>query len=124
MVASSDNSGAFIHGSVLMPQEEMLEIKKEKKSFKIGVLADNSGFEHRVPLAPLAVEQLVNEGFEILIEQGAGVGANFSDRQFSEYGAQIVSSRKSNHYHIFTYKLSKQGVFYQFNKEADYCNCI
>jgi alanine dehydrogenase len=93
MVASSDNSGAFIHGSVLMPQEEMLEIKKEKKSFKIGVLADNSGFEHRVPLAPLAVEQLVNEGFEILIEQGAGVGANFTDRQFSDYGAQIVSSK-------------------------------
>lgn len=94
MVAStSDKSGTFIHGSVMMPQEEMLEIKTEKRSYKIGVLADNSGIEHRIPLAPLAVEQLVNNGFEIYIEQGAGIGANFTDRQFSEYGARIVSEK-------------------------------
>ena len=91
--SSSDKSGNFIKGTLLMPQEEMLEVRKERKSFKIGILSDNSGIEHRIPLAPLAVEQLVNEGLEVFIEQGAGSGANFSDRQFSEYGAQIISEK-------------------------------
>ncbi len=87
---STNQSGTFIHGAIMMPQEETLELKKEKKSYKIGVFSDNSGIEHRIPIAPLAVEQLINQGFNILIEQGAGIGANFSDRQFSESGAQIA----------------------------------
>jgi len=91
--SSSNKPDAFINGSVMMPQEEMLEIRKEKKSYKIGILADTSGIEHRIPLAPLAVELLVNEGFEVMLEQGAGKGANFTDRLFSEYGAQIIREK-------------------------------
>jgi len=93
MVSSSDKSGAFISGSVMMPQEEMLEIKREKKTYKIGVLSDTSGIEHRIPLAPLAIEQLVSQGFEVYVEQGAGAGANFTDRQFAEYGANIITEK-------------------------------
>lgn len=88
-MTSIQKSGAFIHGSVLMPQEEMLEVIAEKKSYKVGVPAEISGVEHRIPLAPLAVETLVNEGFDIIIQQGAGKGASFNDKQFSDYGATI-----------------------------------
>lgn len=79
----------------LMPQEEMLDIKKDSKIIKIGIPADNSGIEHRVPLAPLAVEMLLKKGgdFEIIIERGAGKGANFSDHQYSEYGARITEDK-------------------------------
>ncbi len=90
-MGSSQNSGAFIHGSILMPQEEMLEVITEKKSFKIGIPADCSGVEHRIPLAPLAVEHLVNEGFEVIIQEGAGRGSNFYDHQFADYGANITT---------------------------------
>lgn len=90
-MASTQKSGAFIHGSVLMPQEEMLEVITEKKSYKVGVPAETSGVEHRIPLAPLAIETLVNEGFEVIIQEGAGKGANFSDKQFADYGATISS---------------------------------
>ena len=76
-----------------MPQEEMLEVITEKKSYTIGVPADNTGVEHRVPLAPLAVDQLVKDGFHILIEEGAGRGANFTDKQYSDYGASIVKEK-------------------------------
>lgn len=89
-MTSSQKPGAFIHGSVLMPQEEMLEVITEKKSFKIGVPAENSGVEHRIPLAPLAVEYLVKEGFEVIIQEGAGRGSNFYDQQFADYGATIT----------------------------------
>lgn len=89
-MTSSQKSGAFIHGSVLMPQEEMLEVITEKKSFKIGVPAETSGVEHRIPLAPLAVEYLVKEGFEVIIQEGAGRGSNFYDQQFADYGATIT----------------------------------
>ncbi len=89
-MTSSQKTGAFIHGSVLMPQEEMLEVITEKKSFRVGVPADCSGVEHRIPLAPLAAEHLVREGFEVVIQEGAGRGSNFSDQQFADYGALIT----------------------------------
>lgn len=90
-MTSTQKSGAFLSSSVFMPQEEMLEVMTEKKSFKIGMPADNSGVEHRIPLAPLAVETLVNEGFEVFIQEGAGKGSNFTDKQFADYGAHISS---------------------------------
>ncbi|HOZ29562.1 MAG TPA: alanine dehydrogenase [Bacteroidales bacterium] len=92
MTSTHKSDTAFIHGSVMMPQEEMLEVITEKKSMKIGIPADCSGIEHRIPLAPLAVEQLVKEGFMIYIQEGAGKGANFTDLQYSDYGATITKN--------------------------------
>ncbi|HNQ67008.1 MAG TPA: alanine dehydrogenase [Bacteroidales bacterium] len=92
MASTHKSDSTFIHGSVLMPQEEMLEVITEKKSMKIGIPADCSGIEHRIPLAPLAVEQLVKEGFKIFIQEGAGKGANFTDVQYADYGATITKS--------------------------------
>ncbi|MDR2011252.1 MAG: alanine dehydrogenase [Bacteroidales bacterium] len=85
-----DKQGIFIHNSLLFPQEELLEITLESRKYKIGIPADNSGNEYRVPLAPLAVEQLKKEGFEIIIEKNAGKGANFTDSQYAESGAVIT----------------------------------
>ena len=93
-MTSMGKSGKFLQNLGLMPQEEVLEVITEKKTFKVGVPADWSGVEHRIPLAPLAVEQLVKDGFEIFLESGLGKGANFSDRQFAEYGAHIVNGRE------------------------------
>lgn len=89
-----DKQGIFIHNSLLFPQEELLEITLENKNYRIGIPADNSGIEHRVPLAPLAVEQLIKEGFEVLIEKGAGKGANFNDGQYAESGAQVTNLKE------------------------------
>lgn len=92
MASTHKSDSTFIHGSVLMPQEEMLEVITEKKSMKIGIPADCSGIEHRIPLAPLAIEQLVKEGFKIYIQEGAGKGANFTDLQYADYGAIITKN--------------------------------
>lgn len=87
------NSSVLIKNASLMPQEEMLEVRRERKIFKIAIPADYSGIEHRIPLAPLAVDMLIKNDFEIIIEKGAGKGANFSDYQYAEYGAKITDDK-------------------------------
>ena len=75
-----------------MPQEEMLEVAKKKSSLQIGIPKECSLQERRIPLVPDAVAVLVNNGHEVIIETGAGEGASFSDKDYSEAGAQIVYS--------------------------------
>lgn len=78
----------------LMPQEEMLEIGKKHKKIVLGVPKENHQLEKRVSLTPEAVEVLVNNGHDVLIESNAGEGANYSNTKYSEHGAFIVESRK------------------------------
>jgi len=54
----------------------------------------NSFQERRVALVPEAVSLLVSNGHEIKVETKAGENANFSDREYSEAGAQITYDRK------------------------------
>ncbi|RFC53827.1 alanine dehydrogenase [Brumimicrobium aurantiacum] len=78
----------------LLPQEEMLEIARKKGRLKIGVPCENTFQERRVALVPEAVSLLVANGHEIKVETKAGENANFSDRAYSEAGAEIVYDRK------------------------------
>ena len=76
----------------LLPQEEMLEIKRQKKSVSIGLPREISFQENRIALVPEAVGLLVQNGHQVLIETNAGRAAHFLDNEFSEQGAQIVYS--------------------------------
>lgn len=78
----------------LLPQEEMLEIARRKGSLNIGVPREDSFQERRVALVPEAVSLLVANGHQIKVETRAGENSNFSDREYSEAGAQIVYDRK------------------------------
>jgi alanine dehydrogenase len=74
----------------LLPQEEMLEVGKKQKMLVIGLPKENHKLESRVPLTPEAVEILVGNGNEILIEKDCGKAANYSDNDYSEKGGIIV----------------------------------
>ena len=76
----------------LAPQEQMLEVRKRRNSFFIGLPKEISLSENRITLTPDAVALLVNNGHEIWIETKAGIGSKFSDQQYSEAGAKIVYS--------------------------------
>jgi len=76
-----------------LPQEEMLEIGKKKQKLVIGIPKENKKYESRVGLTPEAVEILVNNGHEVIIEKGAGAAANYTDNDYSENGAQIVDNK-------------------------------
>lgn len=75
----------------LLPQEEMLEIVKQKGELFIGIPKETYFQEKRICLTPDAVAAVVANGHRVLVEKGAGEEAGFSDRQYSEAGAEITS---------------------------------
>lgn len=61
----------------------------------IGVPKEIKNNENRVALTPAGVLQLVNAKHSIRIETNAGVGSGFSDEDYIEAGAEIVSCAKA-----------------------------
>ncbi|MBB2150177.1 alanine dehydrogenase [Pedobacter gandavensis] len=80
---------------LLQPKETMSEINKKTNSLYIGIPKEISFQENRIALTPLSVALLINNGHRVIIESGAGVGANFSDNDYSEQGATISFHKKS-----------------------------
>jgi alanine dehydrogenase len=95
MVAQKPESSnvPLMYGGIL-PQEEMLEIGKKHKKLTIGIPKDNHNLERRVSLTPEAVEVLVNNGHDVLMETKAGEGARYSDTDYSEGGGFIIENKK------------------------------
>jgi NAD(P) transhydrogenase subunit alpha len=59
---------------------------------KIGLLKESVVGEQRVALSPDITKKLITKGFEVDVTAGAGEHAHFSDTQYSEAGAKIVSA--------------------------------
>jgi H+-translocating NAD(P) transhydrogenase subunit alpha len=57
---------------------------------KVGVLKEIVEDERRVGLVPETVGRMVKDGYEVIVETGAGQGYNL-DENYEEAGAQIVS---------------------------------
>jgi len=74
------------------PQEQLLEVKKRRHAFFIGLPREISLQENRISLTPDAVALLVNNGHEVWVEAKAGIGSKFIDKQYSDAGAKIVYS--------------------------------
>ena len=82
----------FSEGEQLLPQEETLDIHVNPKNITIGVPAETSFQECRLPLVPQAVGLLVANGHQVIIENDAGKSAHFSNKDFTEVGARVVYS--------------------------------
>ncbi len=78
----------------LLPQEETLEISREKGELFIGIPKETYFQEKRICLTPDAVNAIANNGHKVLIEKGAGNEAGFSDKDYSEAGAILTSDTK------------------------------
>lgn len=78
----------------LLPQEETLEIFRQKGKLFIGLPKEAYFQEKRICLTPDAVGSIVAHGHEVLIESGAGEEAGFSDNEYSEAGGQITKDKK------------------------------
>ena len=59
---------------------------------RIAVPREIKSGEKRVALVPDIISKLTKAGLEVVIETGAGVAAQYSDKQFSDAGAQVKSS--------------------------------
>lgn len=78
----------------LIPKPELLEIPNKQEKFSIGIPRETNNQEKRILLTPDAVEVLVNNGHQVTVEAGAGEGAQFSDKEYSEAGAEICYHTK------------------------------
>jgi len=78
----------------LLPQEETLEILKQKRELFIGIPKENQYQEERICLTPDAVNAITANGHRVLIEAGAGESANFSDADYSKAGGEITRDTK------------------------------
>ena len=57
-----------------------------------GVIAETLAGERRVALVPSVVPALAKIGVSVLVQQGAGAAAGFTDAAFGEKGAEIAPS--------------------------------
>ena len=74
--------------------EETLDIKPKRESLCIGIPKEDSFNENRIALTPDAVSVIVANGHEVNVESNAGIGANYSDNDYSEAGAKILYDKK------------------------------
>lgn len=77
----------------LLPQEEMLAIGRKKGKLMIGIPKETTFQENRVALNPEAVQLLVSNGHQVLVETQAGKMASYEDVKYSEAGAEIAYDR-------------------------------
>jgi len=78
----------------LLPQEEKLEISRYKSELFIGIPNETSFQERRICLTPDAVNSLTCNGHRVLLESGAGESSSYSDKDYSEAGAEITNDTK------------------------------
>ena len=78
----------------LLPQEEKLEIARHKSELFIGIPKEISFQERRICLTPDAVNSLVAHGHRVMIEAGAGASSSYSDKEYSDAGAEITQDTK------------------------------
>jgi NAD(P) transhydrogenase subunit alpha len=87
---------------------------------KVGIVKEIRPDEKRVAVAPHTVERLVKDGFEVVIEAGAGASASFPDRQYQAAGATLVATAKEvwDSADIVA-KVRAPGVHPDYGHEAD-----
>jgi len=78
----------------LLPQEEKLEVGKQRSDLFIGIPKETSYQERRICLTPDAVNSLTSHGHRVMIEAGAGMTSSYSDKEYSDAGAEITHDTK------------------------------
>jgi alanine dehydrogenase len=93
MINDKGKSGKVSFGNTaFMPKEEHLETSVKNRRISIGIPSDNKDDEKRVALTPEAVNLLIENDNEVIVQKGAGLGANYTDKDYSENGAIISDS--------------------------------
>ena len=80
--------------SQLLPQEEKLEVARHKSELFIGIPKETSYQERRICLTPDAVSSLVSHGHRVMLEAGAGESSSYTDKEYSDAGAEITQDTK------------------------------
>lgn len=74
--------------------EETLDVKPKGTELFIGIPKENSFNENRIALTPEAVGVMVANGHRVIMETKAGEGASYTDKDYSDAGAEIAFDKK------------------------------
>ena len=77
-----------------IPQELLKEMAGTRHSLLIGIPKENQENEKRLAFTPEAIDMITQAGHTVRLEEGAGAGTNYSDRDYAESGAEIVSKEQ------------------------------
>lgn len=94
MEEKKQNLGNISPVESLRTQVETLEISPSQKQLTIGIPREISFQEKRIALVPEGVGLLVANGHKVMIETLAGKEANFSDKDYSEVGGEIIYNKE------------------------------
>jgi NAD(P) transhydrogenase subunit alpha len=61
----------------------------------LGVPSETAADETRVALIPPVADTFVDEGHEVLVESGAGDGADWTDEQYRDVGCEVLDDRSA-----------------------------
>lgn len=75
----------------IMPKEAMSWTKQNAKSIQIALPKETAAHENRIGLTPQAVQLLVANNHEVIVENGAGERAGFSDADYLLAGANVTN---------------------------------
>lgn len=64
------------------------------KQLTVGVPKEIFENEKRVALSPAGVQALIKQGFNVVVESGAGEASKFSDDHYREVGAKIQGTKE------------------------------
>lgn len=92
MSTSSELLKQLAREVAMLPQEQTLEVGRNKKRLLIGIPKEVTPQEHRVPLTPASVSVLTGRGHEVVVQRGVGSSVQFQDSDFSEAGARMADS--------------------------------
>ncbi|MBM3431415.1 MAG: alanine dehydrogenase [Bacteroidetes bacterium] len=80
-------------GISIQALEETLEVIPKPAGMTLGIPKEIAFQENRVALTPDAVNLLVNNGHQVVVEHNAGEASHFSDKDYADAGARIVYER-------------------------------
>ena len=81
------------HKSTSYVVRELLQkVERRGTAPVIGVPGENRKQERRVALTPETVALLVESGYRVLLQAGAGLSINYTDSYYAESGAEIVET--------------------------------
>jgi len=66
-----------------------------KLGITVGVPKETGAGETRVAATPDSIKRLVKYGFDLQVEEGAGVAAGFPDEEYDKVGARVVSTKEA-----------------------------
>ncbi len=100
----------ILAGVQLETQVEVLHTRSAPNALYIGLPKESNPQENRIALSPDSVKQLVGHGHRVVIETGAGSRSNFSDREYSEAGAEIAYAKEEVYKSNILIKVSPPSI--------------